>query len=197
MDSINLPNVDEPVEVEKVEAEAPPEIQVLVNNIDDAPEKDEIFKSTTESAPAPKKKRQLSQAQLDNLAKMREKRAQKRAEVKAEKEAAEAKKAAKIPANAIPVPKQPHKINEPPPMPTMNSADGFMNFMEYMEKYKGLKDSWKKREIEKAKRYMANKEPEPEPKKTVETKVEKKPVSKTPSLLSNHAKVNNTYSDYF
>ena len=66
-----------------------------------------------------------------------------------------------------------------------------------MEKYKNLKDNWKKREVEKAKAYMSKKEPETKAPKKTETKVEKKPVSKTPSLLANHASSNNTYDDYF
>ena len=196
MDAINLPNVDpEPEPESEVETpQAPPQIEVMVNDADDSPPVQEIFKDIApSSAAAPKKKRQPSQAQLDNLAKMRVKRAEKRAQAKAEKEAKESK----IPQNAMPVPRKAPVIQEAPPMPSMNSADGFLNFMEYMEKYKNLKDNWKKREMEKARAYMQKKEPETkEPKKT-ETKVEKKPVSKPPSLLSNHATSNNTYSDYF
>ena len=196
MDAINLPNVDpEPEPEPEVEApQAPPQIEVMVNDVEDSPPEQQIFKDIAPApAPAPKKKRQPSQAQLDNLAKMRVKRAEKRAQVKAEKEAKESK----IPQNATPVPKKAPAIQEAPPMPPMNSADGFLNFMEYMEKYKNLKDNWKKREMEKAKAYMSKKETETKPPKKTETKQPKKAVSKPPSLLSNHATSNNTYSDYF
>lgn len=199
MDVISLPNVEMPAEPEPVvePPQAPPEIEVMVNDVEDSTPEQQIFKDIApSSAPAPKKKRQPSQAQLDNLAKMRVKRAEKRAATKAEKEAKEAKES-KIPASATPVPRKAPAIQEAPPMPSINNVDGFMNFMEYMEKYKNLKDNWKKREMEKAKAYMSKKEPETKAPKKTETKVEKKAVSKPPSLLSNHASSNNTYSDYF
>lgn len=196
MDVISLPNVDiEPESEPQVEApQAPPEIQVIVNDAEDSTPEQQIFKDIAPSSvPPAKKKRQPSQAQLDNLAKMRVKRAEKRAADKAEKEAKEAK----IPASATPVQRKAPSIQEAPPMPSMNNVDGFMNFMDYMEKYKNLKDNWKKREVEKAKAYMSKKEPEPKAQKKTETKAPKKPVSKTPSLLANHASSNNTYDDYF
>ncbi len=192
MDNLKLPNVELDIEPEPVVDNTvvapPPKIEVMVNNSEDITPHEEIFKQIPEpEVPAPKKKRQASQKQLENLAKMRNKRAENRAKAKAEE-------ASKIPENATPVKSHTPEVQSAPPMPSMNSADGFLNFMSYMEKYKDLKDNWKKREIEKAKSYVS-KQNQQEEKTYVEPK--KKPVSKPPSLITNHSSNNNTYSDYF
>ena len=189
MDHVKLPNV----EIEEPEQPAP-QIEIVNDN----PEEPKIFKEKTTEAPiespveeepaAPvKPKRKMSQKQLDHLAKMRANRAAKRAAA---------------PPKPAPAPKKaaPQQLPAPAPPPQqapVQSADAFLSFMNHMETYKNLKDNWKKREIEKAKAHMAKKEPETKVEKTVETKQQKKPVSKPPSLLSNHASSNNTYSDYF
>lgn len=194
MDNLKLPNVELEVEpepkptVDNSVVAPPPKIEVMVNNSEDITPHEEIFKQIPEpEVPPPKKKRQASQKQLENLAKMRTRRAENRAKAKAEE-------AAKIPENATPVKSHTPQVHSAPSMPSMNSADGFLNFMDYMEKYKNLKDNWKKREIEKAKSYVSKQNP-PEEKTHVEPK--KKPVSKPPSLITNHSSNNNTYSDYF
>jgi len=199
MNNLKLPNVEPEPEVQQEtannEVAPPPQIEVVVNQEEDIVAHQEIFKDATNDIPppAPKKKRKPTQAQLDNLAKMREKRAENRAKAKADKQG----KVAKIPSNATPIPRSLPSIQEAPPMPSMNSVDGFVNFMDYMEKYKTLKDNWKKREIEKAKRYVAKQEPKPVAEKKPETKtVKKKPVKK-PTLLTNHTSNSNSYSDYF
>ncbi len=188
-----LPNVEpdpepEP-EVVNTEIAPPPQIEVIVNEEEDVVPQEQIFKDST-PAPALKKKRKPTQAQLDNLAKMREKRAENRLKAKEEK-------IAKIPQNATPVKKTATQIQSAPPMPSMSSAEGFLNFMDYMEKYKTIKDNWKKREIEKAKKYVAKQEPKSVPEKKPEIKTVKKTPTPKPTLLTNHSTSNNTYSDYF
>ena len=193
MDNLKLPNVElevvpEPAVDNSIVA-PPPKIEVMVNNSEDITPHEEVFKQNPEpEVPPPKKKRQASQKQLENLAKMRNRRAENRAKAKAEE-------AAKIPENATPIKSHTPQVQSAPSMPSMNSADGFLNFMDYMEKYKNLKDNWKKREIEKAKSYVSKQQNQPEEKTHVEPK--KKPVSKPPSLITNHSSNNNTYNDYF
>ena len=191
MDHVKLPNVEIPVE----EPEEPaPEIEIVNDN----PEEPKIFKEKTIEAPqespveeepqaAPvKPKRKMSQKQLDHLAKMRANRAAKRAAA---------------PPKPAPAPKQAPAPQQAPAPPQQQShlppAGDFESFIKHMETYKNLKDTWRKREIQKAKAHLAKNQPETKVEKTVETKQQKKPVSKPPSLLSNHASSNNTYSDYF
>ena len=189
-----LPNVDPepeiPKETQNTEVAPPPQIEVIVNDEEDIVPHQEIFKEVPQQEPVQKKKRKPSQAQLDNLAKMRVKRAENRA--KAKKEAEDSQK---IPTNATPVIKQTPAIQEAPKMPNMN--DGFVGFLDYMERYKSLKDNWKKREIEKAKKYVAKQEPQTVPQKKPEKQSVKKTPKNPPSLLTNHSTNNNTYSDYF
>ena len=195
MDNCNLPKVDNEPEAETVEEQAPPQIEVMVNEPEDIVPQEQIFKDTTPAPPA-KKKRPPSKAQLENLARMREKRAENRAKAKAEKEA---KQAPKIPANATPVPKGNQILSEPE-MPKLTPKDGFYDFIQYMEKYKNLKANWRKREMEKAKEYMSRKEkaeaPKPPPKKP-QTQTKPKAKTPAPSLLTNHNVNSNPYSDYF
>lgn len=194
-----LPNVDPepeiPQETSNTEVAPPPQIEVIVNDEEDIVPHQEIFKEATQQQqqqPAPKKKRKPTQAQLDNLAKMRVKRAENRAKAKKEAEDAQANK---LPANATPVPTRAPAIQEAPKMPNMN--DGFVGFLDYMERYKSLKDNWKKREIEKAKKYVAKQEPQTVPQKKPEKQPAKKTTKKPPSLLTNHTTNDNSYSDYF
>ena len=195
MDNCNLPNVEPEPEPVKEEVAPPPQIEVVVNQAEDIVPQEQIFKDA-EPAPPPKKKRTPSKAQLENLARMREKRAENRAKAKAEKEA---KAPPKIPANATPVPKGNQILSEPE-MPKLAPKDGFYDFMSYMEKYKNIKANWRKREMEKAKEYMSRKqkaeEPKPPPKKP-QTQTKPKAKTPTPSLLTNHNQNSNPYSDYF
>lgn len=188
MDKIKLPNVEIPVE----EPKQAPEIQIVNDN----PEEPKIFKEKSIEAPqeAPqeepqvpvKPKRKMSQKQLDHLAKMRANRAAKRAAA---------------PPKPAPAPKQAPAPQQAPAPPQQQShlppAGDFESFIKHMETYKNLKDTWRKREIQKAKAHLAKNQPETKVENKVENKQQKKPVAKTPSLLANHASSNNTYSDYF
>tara|TARA_R110000782_G_scaffold105906_5_gene193991 strand:- start:1832 stop:2392 length:561 start_codon:yes stop_codon:yes gene_type:complete len=186
MDSINLPNIESKEEI----PEPPPEIQQIVNTAEPVIEQEEsifIDKPKEEEGniePVVKKKRKASQKQLDNLARMRERRAENRAAAKVEE---------KIPAAAKPVKRQNNSHEELPAMPHPINVDGFYNFMNYMEQYKNLKNNWRHRENEKS----AKNKPPPEPKKKEEPKPVKQQTQKIPNLLSTQAKPKSLYDDYF
>lgn len=146
MSTLNLPAIPEaPPEKEK-------ELPVIKEVVEEPLTQDKMFKPkeapvqvNVEPAEPPKKpKRKMSEKQLANLANMRKKRAEKYAAKKKEK-------AGKIPDNAVPVvKKQTETLNEAPPVPKMEkNGDGFYNFVNYMEKYKNLKKTWREREAEK------------------------------------------------
>lgn len=189
MDSINLPNIEPKEEI----PQPPPEIQQIVNTAEPVIEQEEsIFidkpkEDKVDKEPVVKKKRKASQKQLDNLARMREKRAENRLAAKVVAEE-------KIPTAAKPVKRENHSHEELPPMPHPVNVDGFYNFMNYMEQYKTLKNNWRQRENEKA---AKNKPPPPEPKKKEEPKPVKQQTKKVPDLLSTHAKPKSMYDDYF
>mgnify|MGYP003144336152 CR=1 FL=1 len=185
MDSINLPNVESK---EQIPA---PEVQEIVNTADPViDEAESIFIEKPKEVeldvqPVVKKKRKASQKQLDNLARMREKRAENRATVK-EKQ--------KIPIHAKPVSNERAANQDLPPMPHPAKVDGFYSFMNYMEQYKNIKNNWRQRENAKARKTDP---PPPEPKKKEEPKSQKKQPQKIPDLLSTGAKKKSLYDDYF
>jgi len=188
MDSINLPNVESKEQI------TAPEVQEIVNTADPViDEAESIFiekpkEVEVDAQPVVKKKRKASQKQLDNLARMREKRAEKR-------EAAKIVSQEKIPPSAQPVTRHHQTHEEIPPMPHPANVDGFYNFMNYMEQYKNLKNNWRQRENAKAKKSAPP--PEPEPKKKAEPTPVKQPSKKIPDLLSTNAKPKSLYDDYF
>lgn len=141
-----------------------------------------------------KPKRKLSQKQLDHLAKMRENRMAKK---KAKEDS--------LPAPVVDVrsptiaPRKdgpPKKASAPASTP---KPDNFYQFMDYMEKYKSIKKSWRERDAEK-KRVVAPKPPTLVPQQhqqQAQPKPKMVPVKKPTTDLLNIKKARNPYSAYF
>ena len=145
MSTLNLPVIPEPV-VEKEQ-----ELPVIKEVVEEPLTQEKMFKQKEVEEPVQvnveavkKPKRKMSQKQLDHLAGMRQKRIEKAAAKK--KDTID-----KIP-QAVPVVKKQQVNSEAPPAPKMDKkGDGFYDFVNYMEKYKNLKKTWREREAEKAK----------------------------------------------
>jgi len=140
-----------------------------------------------------KPKRKLSQKQIDHLAKMRENRQAKR---KA--------KADSIPPQVndlgsptvAPRREEPKKAQPPASTP---KPDNFYQFMDYMEKYKSIKKSWRERDAEKRKA-APKAPPQPTPAEKPQPTPEKPkpaPIKKPTVNLLNIKKPHNPYSAYF
>ncbi len=180
MSTLNLPTIPAP----EPEPEKKQELPVIKEIKEEPLKQQDMFKpapepphleiTETPAEPPKKPKRKMSEKQLQNLANMRQKRIDKAAAKKKEK-------ADRIPAEATPVPrKQVNTIQEAPPPPKMpQTKDGFYDFVNYMEKYKSLKKTWREREAEKAKaRSPAPAPPPPAPKKEEKPKAKKVDISK-------------------
>lgn len=138
-----------------------------------------------------KPKRKLSEKQIAHLAKMRENRAAKR-KTKADNQPEQVTNPSSptvAPHRDIPVKKADPPASQPKP-------DNFYEFMNYMEKYKSIKKSWRERDAEKRK--AAAPKPAPEPPKAKEPEKPKTaPVKKPTVNLLNVKKPINPYSAYF
>ncbi len=137
-----------------------------------------------------KPKRKLSEKQIAHLAKMRENRAAKR-KTKADnqpEQVSDPRSPTVAPRRDIPVKAQPPASTPKP--------DNFYQFMDYMEKYKSIKKSWRERDAEKRKAT----EPKPAPEKPKAKEPEKPkatPVKKPAVNILNVKKQHNPYSAYF
>lgn len=201
MSSLNLPKL---AEVKKVEDKIP---EISTEPI--APEitQEEIFvdkpETVVNSQPQMdikpvKPKRKLSEKQIAHLAKMRENRQAKR---KAKQDSMPS------PVNDVRSPTiaprkdGPAKKAEPPA--NTPKPDNFYQFMDYMEKYKSIKKSWRERDAEKradkqAPRPVPKAAPTPQPPKAAPTpQPPKTQVKKTTTNILNVGKKHNPYSSYF
>jgi hypothetical protein len=179
MSTLNLPIIPAPEPEPEKEKELPVIKEIKEEGLQQQdmfvspPEPPHLEIKETPAEPPKKPKRKMSEKQLQNLANMRQKRIDKAAARKKEK-------ADKIPAQATPVPrKKMDTIHEAPPPPKMpQTKDGFYDFVNYMEKYKSLKKTWREREAEKAKARAPPPAPQPAPKPAPKPVAKKVDISK-------------------
>lgn len=199
MSSLNLPVlaekkvvVDEPViSSEAVPAEIPQD-EMFLEKKDTVVNSPEVQSLDIKEVQKPKRK--MSDKQLAHLAKMRENRAAKR-------KAKEDSRPAQVsdPRSPTVAPRKegpPEKATPPAGTP---KPDNFYEFMNYMEKYKSIKKSWRDRDAEK--RAASAPKPAPQQPKAapplVQAKPKPVPVKKNTTDVLNIAKKHNPYSSYF
>lgn len=140
-----------------------------------------------------KPKRKLSEKQLAHLSKMRENRLAKK---KAKEDSIP------TPVNDVRSPTIAPRKDGPPkkaePPAGTPKPDNFYQFMDYMEKYKSIKKSWRERDAEKR---AAQPGPRPVPTAPKKAVVPEKPkpaaVKKPTTNILNVGKKHNPYSSYF
>ena len=140
-----------------------------------------------------KPKRKLSEKQIAHLAKMRENRLAKR-KAKQDNQPTQVndpRSPTIAPRKDGPTKKAEAPANTPKP-------DNFYQFMDYMEKYKSIKKSWRERDSEKRQASA----PKPPPVKTsigqvVPQKTKPPPIKKPSVNVLNIKKTHNPYSSYF
>ena len=195
MSSLNLPKL---AEVKKVEDKIP---EISTEPI--APEitQEEIFvdkpETVVNSQPQMdikpvKPKRKLSEKQIAHLAKMRENRQAKRKEKADLAPMNDPRSPTSAPRRDGPAKKAEPPANTPKP-------DNFYQFMDYMEKYKSIKKSWRERDAEKrADKPVPKATPTPQPPKATPTPQPPKTQVKKPTTnILNVGKKHNPYSSYF
>ena len=140
-----------------------------------------------------KPKRKLSEKQLAHLSKMRENRLAKK---KAKEDSMPA------PVNDVRSPTIAPRKDGPPkkaqPPAGTPKPDNFYQFMDYMEKYKSIKKSWRERDAEKRAAQPGPRPVSTAPKKAVVPENPKPAVVKKPTTnILNVGKKHNPYSSYF
>ena len=197
MSSLNLPILSEEKPEIKIpeiptEAVAP---EVTQNEIFVEKKPDTVVNNQEQMDIKPvKPKRKLSDKQIAHLAKMRENRAAKR-KTKADsqpEQVSDPRSPTVAPRRDVPVKKADPPASQPKP-------DNFYQFMDYMEKYKSIKKSWRERDAEKRK--ASAPKPVPQQPKAAppvpQTKPKPAPVKKNTTNILNIKKPHNPYSSYF
>ena len=193
MSSLNLPVLaeikKEEIKIPEISNE-PVALEITQEEIFVEKNPDTVVNTETQMDIKPvKPKRKLSEKQIAHLAKMRENRQAKR---KA--------KADLVPMNdprsptSAPRKDGPAKKAEPPA--NTPKPDNFYQFMDYMEKYKSIKKSWRERDAEK----RAEKKPVPQAPKAPQAPKVTPPntqVKKSTTNVLNVGKKHNPYSSYF
>lgn len=193
MSSLNLPVLEEikpEIKVPEIPTEAvAPEITQDEIFVEKKP--DTVVNNQEQMDIKPvKPKRKLSQKQIDHLAKMRENRqAKRKAKADSQPEQVSNPKSPTVaPRRDIP--------DKPQPPASQPKPDNFYEFMNYMEKYKSIKKSWRERDAEKRKASEPKPAPE-QPKAKEPEKPKPAPIKKPTVNLLNIKKPHNPYSAYF